>query len=123
MSLLEKARRDLKRFLTDQNGWAVEVTVTNGTDSVTLKGVFSNHHANVEGLNGPANSLKATITIPEKILQDNNYPVRNQEGEVEMENHLCTYTDSTGNSETHVIQQTFADQTLGNIVLILGAYG
>lgn len=123
MSLLERARKDLKRFLSNAKDWGVEVTLDNGTDQVTLKGVFSNHHANVEGVNGPVNSLKATITVPETKLQEANYPVRNGDGHVDMEGHLCTYTDSTGNSKTHVVQQTFPDETLGNIVIILGAYG
>jgi hypothetical protein len=123
MNLLERAKRDKHRILTNQaNGFAVELTITDGNTTAVISGIPSNHHVNVNGEGIPVNSKKASVTISEKSLQDAGYPVRNNEGNVKITNDRVTYKDSTGVPKTYVITQVFPDETIGQIVLILGQW-
>ena len=51
-----------------------------------------------------------------------NYPVRNTKDQVDLEDHRVTVKDSTGFDQMYVIDQSWPDETLGNIVCILSDY-
>jgi ABC-type transport system substrate-binding protein len=120
MSLLDRARKDAQRFLTDTGGFAVQLDISDDEgNTASVTGLFSNHHVSVSTENVPVNSAKRSITVAEQAFERAGYPVRNSNGEVALEGHKVTYRDSTGQPGYYRVAETFADETIGNIVLIL----
>lgn len=119
MSLLQRAQSDAQRFISDLNGFAVQVhfTAPDGTEA-TVAGVFSNHNVGVSEQNVPVNSQKASVTVSEQTLVDAEYPVR-KNGVVALEAHKVSYKDSTGVLKNYRVAEVFSDRTVGNVVLIL----
>lgn len=122
MSILEKARQDAKRIVGDKNGWAVSFTITtpDGTTSRTLSSIHSKHHLGVDSEGNVVSSANAHVCFAESDLL--NYPIRNGSGKVNLKSHRVVVADSTGTSRSYLVKDTFPDQMLGLIVLILEDY-
>lgn len=120
--LLNKARRDAKRFI--KGDFSDDITLSTPDNSLVIQteGLNSKHHINFDSDGLPINSKNAHVCLDEQDLVDKNYPVRNSNQEIAMLNHLVTVPDSTGINKNYVIQEHFPDETLGLIVCILGDY-
>lgn len=120
MSLLDKAKKLSHRILTDLSGFGVEVTLDDGNGNIAnVVGVMSNHHISVDQENVPVNSKKASITISEQALESENYPVRDNDDQVNIHGHSVKYKDSTGVERSYSISEAFPDETVGHIVILL----
>ena len=122
MSLLEQARADYKEFigLSDGGGTEIILTPTVG-DPVTTKGIVGTHRASIDPETGTlVNSKNSHFSISESTLVDLGYPVRNENSELNMEDHKVEFKDSAGIDRTYRITQQWPDETLGVLVFILG---
>lgn len=122
-SLLDKVRRDSKRYVT-AGGFHDDIVLktTDGLTQIALTGFVSKHWINFDTDGAPVNSKNAHICIDEDVLEELNYPYRNSDGEVALKNHRVFTKDSTGGLKSYVVKEWFPDETLGLIVCILGDY-
>lgn len=124
MSIIDKARRDARRYTSNQNGFGQPVTFKAPTGQTETIGArftkITLPNDNPEGT--AAVTLQAHVTFSEKLLTDLNYPVRDENGKVHLASHLVTATDSTGTAETYVVRVWHPDETIGIVVCELGEY-
>lgn len=124
MGIRERAIADWARYSGDTTtGHAVPVDLVtpDGLLTITIAGLTSIHHMQFNGDGRPVNVKNAALSFSESALYDN-YPVRNDKGEVYMKGHLVKFKDSTGTERTLVVKENHPNQTIGAIVLILGEY-
>lgn len=123
MSLLDTAKASIKRITTDTNGFGVSmVLIAPSGATVTIAGLHTKHHINVDTDGNPVNSKNAHVSISEEVLTALGYPVRNADREVNLKGHRVNVADSTGMVKNYVIQEWFPDESVGLIVCILGDY-
>jgi len=117
MSVLDLARRDWKAF--SQSDFSEEITLKPSSlaESVTVRGLATNHHYSVDDDGIPVNSKNVHITISEEVLTEAGYTVRNSDNEVDMVGHLVTFR-----SNNYKIAQTMPDNTIDHIVCFLVDY-
>lgn len=120
MSLLEQIRADIKDIISNEDEFGVSITLVSSTVTKTVVGLHTKHHLGIDTDGNMVNTKNAHIAISESNLTG--YPVRNAKGEVSMRGHLVLCKDSTGVEKTYKIEQTFPDETVGLIVIILGDY-
>lgn len=138
MSLLERARADVKRIIENDEEWGVAIEFASPSDSefdgsfeeafrgagstAAVTGTHTKHHQSFDLETGKdLNAKKASVTVVEQALTDLDYPVR-ENGEVDLKDHLVRVKDSTGTEYQYVVDQWFPDEALGLIVCILGKY-
>ena len=123
MSLLERAREDIKTITTDLNGFAVSmVFIIGGTEYPPVTGLHTKHHLGFNAeLQKWANVKNAHISVAESEFIRIDYPLRNAAGEVFMQYHKVRVADSTGEERLYNVDQWFPDETVGLIMCILGA--
>lgn len=121
--LLQAARRDAKRFVTN-GGFQENITLTTKDKWTTIQilGEATKHHINIDSDGLPVNTKNVHIFISEDDLVAQNYPVRNKKNEVSLKGHLVSFPDSTGEVKNYVINETAPDESLGLIICILGDY-
>lgn len=122
-SILQKARRDARKYITRGGGEEnITLTSADGLTVLETKGWVSKHWINFDTDGSSVNSKNAHITLDEALLVESNYPVRNENGEVFLRKHRVSTPDSTGIVKNYVILEWLPDETLGLIVCILGDY-
>ena len=121
--LLNTARIDAKSYIT-AGGFEENIVLTSPSPSPVIletTGFATKHHISFsEG--EVVNSKNAHICIDENSLAEQDYPVRNEDGEVHLKNHRVSVKDSSGELKEYVIIEWFPNETLGLIVCILGDY-
>lgn len=124
MSLLDRAKADIKTITTNKNDFAVDMTfqAPNGGPTKTIQGLHTKHHLGIDQEGNQVNSKTAQLSFCEKVLTDLGYPVRNSENEVDLNKHLISVKDSTDTLVTYVVQAWFPDETLGLIRVTLSDY-
>ena len=122
-NLLNKARRDSKKYIT-KGGFQEDIVLktVNGLTTIETTGFVSKHWINYDTDGSSVNSKNAHICIDEDDLVLKNYPVRNANNEVSLMNHRVTTKDSSGIEKKYLIKEWFPDETLGLIVCILADY-
>jgi hypothetical protein len=120
MSVLDRARFDIKRF-------SKEISLTffriAGQNEKTVSGVASRHHLGIDletGLN--INSRQVYCSISESNLNTAGYITRDANGNVNLVNTFVKWADSTGITRTYKITECFPDDTLGYLTCILGQW-
>jgi len=124
IDLLARARKDLQRIARGEFSTEV-VFISLGTEpqTTTVRALASKHHFSIDSTTGlPVNSKNTHCSVDEAVLVDAGYPVRNANNEVNLRNHLVTYTDSSGTARNYRINEAWPDETIGLIVLTLGDY-
>jgi hypothetical protein len=125
MGLMEQARADAKRILTDAtNGFAVSATLTapNGTTTATVNALHVKHHLGVNTEGEMVNTKTARITIAESSLDDAGYTVRDSNGVVNLKDHRVAVKDSSGVTRQYIMRQWFPDEAVGVIMCMLDEY-
>ena len=121
-NLLEMAINRAKATVTDVNGYAVDIELTdlNGV-VVNIKGLHSKHHLFLDANGNQMSSKNANITINEDLLKNAtpSYTYRDSKGEVYMYEHLVKVKDSTGLIKKYYIEQAMPNERLGIIVILL----
>lgn len=120
MSLRDQAKADIQQITSNSDEWGIEISLTAPTsETCTIIGLHSKHHLATDTDGSKVNSKNASISISEQLLIDNEYPVRNNKGEVSLKKHKVLVKDSTGITKQYVINEWFPDETIGLIVCIL----
>jgi hypothetical protein len=123
MSLIDRARIDTQRIITNNAEWGVEIHLeAPDMSTADVVGIHTKHHLGVDAEGMPVSSQNAHVSIIEQSLIEQYYPVRNADGRVAMMNHKVTVKDSTGIAKTYVVTSVFPDETLGLILCQLGNY-
>ena len=123
MGLIDIARADMRRIVTDLNEWAVPITfiTPDRVQTKVVNGIHTKHHLGLNGETGQiVNTKKASIAVAEAEFGD--YVVRNASQEVALIGHFVNVKDSSGVEKYYVIRENFPDESLGLIVCILGDF-
>lgn len=120
-SILMAAKADAKKIVLS-GGFEVEITLSTPSEDLTFKttGLGSKHHLSFDTDGSPVSSKQAHVCVDEKVLSDNNYPVRNPKGEVDLYSHRVSFKDSSGIEKKYIVREQFPNETLGLITLNLG---
>lgn len=117
MSVLDLAKRDLRKYTTDTNGFAVSIVfeaLNYAEDTATITGLFTEHYIGVNPDNGQViNSQNAHISFYKELLTEVDYPTDTPS----LRNHKVTV-----NGGVYLIREQFPDNTLGYIVCMLESY-
>jgi hypothetical protein len=122
--VLNLARRDLKRHTSTSGDWNESATFTppGGGTPATVELVHTKHHLSVDPETGVAvNDKVASCHVSEDCFPAS-YPLRDADGNVNLDGHTVAIADSTGTVVTYFIEQFFPDEMLGHIVFMLGSY-
>ena len=125
MGLLEKIKSDVHKILSNTNEFGVSLTFTSNDsppDTCTIAGTTTKHRLATDREGAPYNGRNESCTVSEKSLTDEDYPVRNADGEVDLKGHTVQFIDSTGINKTYKIESWYPDEKLGLIVCILGDF-
>lgn len=124
MGLAEQAKLDAKWITANSNHFGVSITLTSTSNiSATVFGLHTKHHTSWDPESGEViDGKRAHISVSEEVLEDSGYPVRNSNQEISMVGHLVEVADSTDVVKKYIVRQTFPDETLGLIVMILGDF-
>ena len=120
---LDIVRRDVKMYV-NKTGYQeeIEMTTPDGSMTINITGWAVKHHISFDSDGNQVNSKNARATIDEDVLVANGYPVRNANKEIALVRHLVSFKDSSGEVKNYVVRESFPDETLGMICLILGDY-
>lgn len=123
MGLIEQAKKDWQQITSDLSGFGVNIQFDAPTgESVTVVGLHTKHNTKFDEVGMRVNVPNAHISVSERLLVEQYYPVRNSEGLVDLRRHKVTVADSNGNDITYVIDECWPDQTIGVLVCVLGNY-
>lgn len=124
MDLLAAARNLTNKVLTSASAFNTDIVFTSsdGETTVTIKGLAVKHNLKFDEYGTPVSSKTARITVSEKALTDVDFPVRNDNNEVYLNNCLVTWTDSANIEWTYIINVAHPDETLGNILCQISDY-
>lgn len=121
MSLVDRAREDVKQIISNQNDFGCSMVLAAPTgETITIFGLHTKHHMGVDSDGIKVNTKNAHISFAESLMIG--YPVRDLSGEVNLKGHTVTVKDSTGNDASYMIREWFPDETVGLIVCILGDF-
>lgn len=126
MSLVNRAQADIDHITSNINDWGVEITLTAPTGEIALlNGLHTKHHLGVSNEGTIVNTKKAHVSFSENnlISANPNYPLRNNDSEVDLLAHKVEVKDSTGISKPYIVQAWFPDETIGLIVMTLDDFG
>ena len=120
-SILQASISDAKRIIT-KGGFEETITIStpSGDLSLEITGLASKHHLSFNTDGSPVSSKNAHACVSETELTALGYPVRNPNGEIDFRQHKISFIDSSGVKKHYAVRETFPDETLGLITLILG---
>jgi hypothetical protein len=123
MSLILQAQKDVQSITSNNKEFGVNITMIAPMGEVAnIVGLHTKHHLGIDTEGNRVNSRNAHISVSEYELNRQYYPVRNSEGNVSLRHHKVIVKDSTGVEITYICDQWFPDETVGLIVIILGAW-
>ena len=123
MSLIKRAQEDWRRLSSDLNGFGVAIIFESPTgEIVTVNGLHTKHSVQWDESGMKVNVPNAHISVSEKLLIEQYYPVRNDENKVDLKRHKVSVMDSNDMMQTYMIDEAWPDQTVGMIVCILGNF-
>jgi hypothetical protein len=108
----------------NKTGYQEEIEMSTPDRSLTINitGWAVKHHISFDSDGNQVNTKNARATIDEAVLVAKGYPVRNANQEIALVRHLVSYKDSSGIVKNYYVRESFPDETLGMICLILGDY-
>lgn len=132
MGLSEQAILDNAQFSGDaSSGFGVAISMRAPTgETATLNGFSTKHYLGIDGEGNPISTKKASVAFNELNLIAANalYPIRISDTSdphyqaVKLTDHLVNVVDSTGIIKNYISRQSFPDEKLGMIVIILEDY-
>jgi hypothetical protein len=120
---LDIVRRDVKMYV-NKTGYQeeIEMTTPDGSMTINITGWAVKHHISFDSDGNQVNTKNARATIDEQVLVAKGYPTRNVQQEIALIKHRVSYKDSSGIVKHYYVRESFPDETLGMICLILGDY-
>ena len=123
MSLTEQAIQDNKKITGNSKHWGVKINLTAPNGKVVdVIGLHTKHHLGFDSDGVRLSTKTSSVAISEDFLTDLAYPVRNLTKEVFMIDHLVKVNDSTRQLNDYIVLESYPDEKLGMIILILGDY-
>lgn len=120
MSLTLKAQQDAQQITTNSSDWGVEVVFVAPTaETVTVNALHVKHNTGFDLDGVRVNAKISSIAVSELELVSLNYPIRNGSDEISLKNHRISVADSSTVVREYLVSETYPDEKLGLIVLIL----
>lgn len=122
---MEDLRADAKDMLTNEDEFAMPVTLTSlGEEPVTVTvGALAVKHYFFYDIDGTIKNAKnSRVTVHEDTLTDAEYPYRNSANNINMVGHIVTFTDTSGIEWSYKVATQIPNETLGFILLNLIDY-
>lgn len=126
MGIIARANRDIQRITSNPDGFGIPMKLLAPTGEIAnIIGIHPKVHLGVNSEGNVISTKQARATFSEKVLMNANpaYPLRNTDGNVNLDGHILTMADSTGVMHDYVAQTWIPDETIGIIVVMLGDYG
>ena len=119
-SILERARTDAKNII-NAIGFQLDIEIFNPDKSlsVSVKGWGVKHSLSFDTDGNQTNSKTARVTVYEQDLIDAGMVVRNAKKDVTMDKYKVIFKDSSGEDKKYSVRETFPNENLGVIVLML----
>jgi|SRR6478609_1121233 len=123
MGLLDQAIQDAKRFSSDKDGFAQDITfISPSNQTVTTQGLHKKIWLGVDTEGNRISSKQSYVSVSELIFNDASYPIRNNNGEVSFENHKVNVMDVTGTLCYYIAKYWMPDEQTGLIEICLEDY-
>lgn len=122
MGLLDQARIDLEQISGNTNDFGVEITINKDNVDYVVTGFHTKHHTGYDTDGVRISTKIASVGFSEKKLTDLGCTVRNAKDEVLLNKSLVNVKDSTGDVKSYICRESYPDEALGFIILILGDY-
>jgi hypothetical protein len=125
MGLIDQIKSDIEDITSnaEEFGWPLIFTTPDAAGTVTVTGLYTKHHIQIDPESGRQINVKnAHCSVSEKFFTAAGYPCRDANNEVQMKRHKVRTTDVSGITWDYVVQESFADETTGLIVFILGDF-
>lgn len=123
MGLIAQIKADIGQITSNSDEFGVPIKFTSpGAVELNIVGLHTRIGIQVDTEGNAVNTPKSHVSFSEKFMTDSGYPVRNSNGEVDLDGHLVEATDSSGQLRTYKVQQSYEDETIGLIVCILSDY-
>jgi hypothetical protein len=124
--IVDMAKADIEKITGDINGYGKSMTFTSNVGTppatATVIGTTARHHQSFDTDGVKVSSRNIHVSVAEKQFIAAGYPIRNVNGDVAIQGHRVAVADSTGTVKNYVVREQYPDETIGLIVLILGAY-
>jgi hypothetical protein len=119
--LYAAARADVAKVVSGAD-WGLDINLStpDGTHVVNVQGLNTNHTLLVDNDGNAVNSTSRHISIPESVLTELNYPVRNTAGDVAMRGHKAKVQDNNGVLQNYMISECRPNGTTGLLIFMLG---
>lgn len=124
-ALIDIIKADIEDITSNEGEYGTSMVFESpdASQQITVSGLYTKHHIGINPETGKQINVKnAHCSVSEKFFVDGGYVVRNSANEVLMKGHKVTVTDVSGITWTYVVQESFADETIGLIVFILGDF-
>jgi len=122
MTIKDRAKRDIGRILGNANEYQSIVFYAPNGATATVTGIHNKIHLGVDTDGNIVNSLKSTVSVPEKSLTDLGYVTRNDKNEALMIGHKMHVADSTGNVKKYIVQNVIPDESVGVLTFTIEYY-
>jgi len=128
MSLSERIILDVQEITSNKNDFGVDIEIIqnklkeeiNEPATIEVVGFHTQHHTGFTLEGERVSSRISSIAVSEGLLVD--FPVRNDIGLVDMVDYIVKVKDSTGTLKNWIVVDSYPDERVGLIVLILGEF-
>ena len=117
MGLIEQAQKDSEAIVTNSNEFAQPIIIQSTSTGITVEvnALINNVHDKIDIEGNPVHSKNVVAIISELALNKLNYPVRDENNEVDMNGDKITYTDLNGNTRRFIIKSKLPDEVFGSL--------
>ncbi len=124
MSLKDQAKSQIHDILTNTDEWGETMTFEDeGSNTGSAAGLYIEHNSKLDEQGVVVIGREGRVTVTEEALTDDaGLTVRDENGDVNMNNWKVTVTHQNGNSVKYRIEWWQPDESLGLIVCYLKDY-
>lgn len=118
-AIRDMAIRDLKRFSQAEHSSDIYFV----DENVTVQGFMTNHNLSIDPLTGESvASQNVHISINESVMNEAGITTRDNFNKIVLKGKKVKITDGSGVENTYIIDEVYANNTFGFIVMILGIW-
>lgn len=124
MSAMQYMQGIVQSMTTDTSQWGTNCIFVSvdGLHEVECSAIVIRHASQFDEFSNIVRGATARCTVSEQALLDVDFPTRNDNDKIAMQGVRVSYTDVMGVTNTYIVTDQYAGQTVGIIRLQLGEY-
>lgn len=124
MSAMQYMQGIVQSMTTDTSQWGTNCIFVSvdGLYEVECSAIVIRHASQFDEFGNIVRGATARCTVSEQALLDVGFPTRNDNDKIAMQGVRVSYTDVMGVTNTYIVTDQYAGQTVGIIRLQLGEY-